>query len=154
MMSSSGDTPTSDSINNTSTGHVIRSRGGVGINILYYHNTLLHNTVKQKEKEKVKLESENDALEEEAESVCIGVECSNTNQLPTQCLFIRNNEFKQLSLKVNSGKQFDFMKCNSLRVLRIPFYLFSWTRSPYHSIPYYFMNSSEVSNQISLIIIV
>ena len=108
VMSSSTDTPTSHSINNTTTGHVIKSRGGMGIKILYFHNSSLVNTVstvKEKPKTKVKVKLESGMEEEESASVSIGVECSNTNQLPTQCLFIRHNEFKQLSLKVNSGMQ-------------------------------------------------
>ncbi|KAL5268239.1 hypothetical protein ACHWQZ_G002189 [Mnemiopsis leidyi] len=102
-MSGGTDIPTADSVNMTSTGHVIKSRGGLGIKILYFHNNFLvdkDNSVK--EKVKVKLESGVEVQEGECESVCIGVECSNTNQLPTQCLFLRQNEFKQLSLKVNS----------------------------------------------------
>ena len=115
VMSNSPDPPTSDSINNTHTGHVIKSRGGMGIKILYFHNTALINSEnKVKEKVKVKLESGtgSEVLEEESASVSIGVECSNTNQLPTQNLFIRNNEFKQLSLKVNSGKLTRCAVCN------------------------------------------
>ena len=96
---------TVDSVNTTPTGHVIKSRGGLGIKILFFHNEFLaekDNIVK--EKVKVKLESGVEVQEGECESVSIGVECSNTNQLPTQCVFLRQNEFKPLSLKVNSGE--------------------------------------------------
>ena len=104
VMSGVTEIATVDSVNTTPTGHVIKSRGGLGIKILFFHNEFLaekDNIVK--EKVKVKLESGVEVQEGECESVSIGVECSNTNQLPTQCVFLRQNEFKPLSLKVNSG---------------------------------------------------
>ena len=106
-MSGASEIATVDSVNLTSTGHVIKSRGGLGIKILFFHNAFIaekDNSVKEKEKVKVKLESGVEVQEGECESVSIGVECSNTNQLPTQCVFLRQNEFKPLSLKVNSGE--------------------------------------------------
>lgn len=85
--------PTPDSVNSSPSGHIIPSRGGVGVQILYFTNTQL-------DRDDVTRPGGDDVttLEDTAESVSIGVECSSQiNQLQTQPLYVRSNEFRHLS---------------------------------------------------------
>ena len=101
---------TQDSINSSSMGHVIGSRGGLGVKILYfYNNALPSNTLPSNTHSRNSgmfpsnrgvLPSNN--FESDADSCTIGVECSNINQLPTEPLYIGGSKFKPLS-QSNSG---------------------------------------------------
>ena len=131
-----------DFVNKSPVGHVICSRGGTGIKVIFFHCPAIITSSAPKSSStaavgtssygnslrvgspnnpssasRLSASSAPPSLEPELESGTIGVECSNINQLPTQPLAISNADFKPIS-QINSGKWRIKKNCNFKIVIK------------------------------------